>query len=200
MQNSVYWIRHPEMKYHMTEGYVGISNRPDTRFLEHRTEEWFDDRCEMVILQEGLTRQEAKDIETLLRPKMYIGWNKAKGGGDPPRGVHISPEKSSALRKKELENGTHNFQLHRYVLTSDRATALNNKRIKEGTHHLITNPPTHQIEMCLECEMVSGKSQITRHQNVSGHTGRVYVGQKTDANLSALIKSAKDNNGNKNTD
>ena len=86
--NAVYWIRHPEMKYHMTEGYVGISNNPKGRFHDHKSQPWFDDRCEMMILQDGLTRQEAIDIEKLLRPKMHIGWNKAPGGGDPPQGLN----------------------------------------------------------------------------------------------------------------
>ena len=86
--NTVYWIRHPEMKYHMTEGYVGITNNPKGRFQRHKkVADWFDDRCEMVILQDGLTRQEAIDIETLLRPRWNIGWNNAPGGGDPPQGM-----------------------------------------------------------------------------------------------------------------
>ena len=71
----------------MTEGYIGITNDPKGRLQGHKDKaEWFDDRCVMTILQDGLTRQEARTIERILRPRPNIGWNKAVGGGDPPTG------------------------------------------------------------------------------------------------------------------
>lgn len=90
----LYWIRNESMKDIFKEGYVGISTTPNVRILQHisnaRTDshhkypEGFRD-CLLsgaYVFQVMLcsTIGYCLDIERKLRPKLYIGWNRAIGG------------------------------------------------------------------------------------------------------------------------
>lgn len=83
------------MKDILTEGYIGISYRPDHRFNQHKSKanspnsksfinrdfkkELMKDSVEMVILVKS-TREYCNELEYSLRPSRYIGWNVAQGG------------------------------------------------------------------------------------------------------------------------
>ena len=142
----------------MTQGYVGISNDAQRRFLEHKGKEWYDDRCVLTILQDGLTREEAINIEEILRPKWNIGWNVAPGGGDPPpatagksynvgnqarKGIKDSAETRA---KKSKSNG-------RYVRTEEW------KKQAEQNLKYFRAPIS-----CLDCQkVVKGKGALREH-------------------------------------
>ena len=107
--HCVYWIRlAPEVAYSdtyydyadgvnnadvYTDGYVGVSRRLECRYREHRYEdtkdnhallkelfEWYGDGIQLLILEEGLSRTKAYEVEGFYRPYPNIGWNKATGG------------------------------------------------------------------------------------------------------------------------
>ena len=162
--NTVYWIRHPEMKYHMTQGYIGISNDPKRRFQQHKGKDWYDDRCVLTILQDGLTREEAVKIEEILRPKWNIGWNIVPGGGDPPRhgkgnpnmkgNHHRKGKKDSAetRAKKSKSNG-------RYKRTDEWIQSVAMKNL---------NYLRAKIS-CLDCrKVVGGKNALREHLKKHG--------------------------------
>ena len=92
MEYYLYWWRDHNHTDPWTEGYIGITKDLKGRKKGHRHEhDWFREDLECVILKEGLTAVEARDLERTYRPKMHIGWNKMCGGGMPPIGV--SPHK-----------------------------------------------------------------------------------------------------------
>ena len=143
----------------MTQGYIGITNTPERRLQEHKGQEWFDDRCEMLILQNGLTRQEARTIEQILRPRPNIGWNKAVGGGDPPRPVagknsynvgnqaRLGIKDSAETRAKKSKNNG------RYVRTEEwkKQAGQNLKYLRAEIS-------------CLDCrKVVKGKPALREH-------------------------------------
>ena len=79
-----------------TDGYVGVSRRLEGRYKEHKYEdtyernapfkeliEWYGDSIQLLILEEGLSKTKAYEVETSYRPYSNIGWNKAKGGDAP---------------------------------------------------------------------------------------------------------------------
>ena len=85
----VYWI-HLENQS-MDEGYIGVSIDPTRRLTEHikglkgRTKKVTDeirkngDKILYDIIYVG-TEESCYDLENVLRPTAYIGWNKASGG------------------------------------------------------------------------------------------------------------------------
>jgi len=86
MEYLLYWWKDTSHTDPLTEGYIGISKRVKRRGYEHKNEhrDWWRPDLECVILKEGLSQVEARDIEREYRPKMHIGWNIATGGGHPP--------------------------------------------------------------------------------------------------------------------
>ena len=79
-----------------TDGYVGVSRRLEGRYKEHRYRdtrynrallkeliEWYGDNIQLLILEEGLSKTKAYEVEGFYRPYPNIGWNKAKGGRVP---------------------------------------------------------------------------------------------------------------------
>jgi len=95
----LYWLRLPEHTDPLSEGYIGISRNPDTRYKAHisNTGNFYLKRDTAVfsVLHEYPTREDAFAAEEEMRPTSYIGWNRAPGGqymqyhnrnGKPPRG------------------------------------------------------------------------------------------------------------------
>jgi predicted GIY-YIG superfamily endonuclease len=90
----VYWIKRKEFNDPYTEGYIGISNNPIKRFVNHKTRndnphlkralEIYND-IEIIILHECNTREEVVALEKLYRPDKHQGWNIIPGGDTPPR-------------------------------------------------------------------------------------------------------------------
>jgi len=87
----LYWIRYPDHTDPKTQGYIGISSRPDDRFLEHKRGQKnkilprvISKGASMEILLEGLSLEKALLEESKYRPEEKIGWNIARGGDIPP--------------------------------------------------------------------------------------------------------------------
>lgn len=87
----LYWIRYQDHTDPKTQGYIGISSRPDDRFLEHKRGQKnkilprvISKGASMEILLEGFSLEKALLEESKYRPEEKIGWNIAKGGDIPP--------------------------------------------------------------------------------------------------------------------
>ena len=86
----VYWI-HTKDHINWNDGYIGVSIDPTRRLIEHTrglpgrnkrvTEEIHKNNDNVIcdILYFG-TEESCYDLEKVLRPVPYIGWNKASGG------------------------------------------------------------------------------------------------------------------------
>ena len=94
----IYWIRRKNHTDPFSEGYIGFSCNPESRFKQHlkvslqentdskvyncirkyRDELMFD------ILEEYETKERALEKENEYRPTKWIGWNIAPGGQVPP--------------------------------------------------------------------------------------------------------------------
>lgn len=123
----IYWIHHIDHIDVFSQGYVGISNNPSERFIQHKSNtnkhlsnafsKYKEEEIIVDILLES-SEEYCKHLEYLLRPKQNIGWNIAIGGGLPPppdqeRNKRISLSRnpySEETKKKRWEtrriNGT----------------------------------------------------------------------------------------------
>jgi group I intron endonuclease len=91
---NIYWIKRKHHSDIYSEGYVGISNNPKRRFLEHKNSKKSNstvsnavNKYEDIVLEtlyENISLEDAKTKEMELRPCKGIGWNLAEGGGAPP--------------------------------------------------------------------------------------------------------------------
>lgn len=88
----IYWIKKKEHINIYKEGYIGVSNSPERRLLEHSINESvvgnnirkYKDDVEMVVVFSFNKKKDALLKEKELRPKKKIGWNIAIGGQTPP--------------------------------------------------------------------------------------------------------------------
>lgn len=90
----LYWIRTEEMTDIFTQGYVGISTTPNVRILQHvsnaRTDshhKYPESFRDCLLSGEYLFQimlcssvEYCLEVERKLRPKLYVGWNRAVGG------------------------------------------------------------------------------------------------------------------------
>ena len=114
MSTQVYWIRAKHHTDMMSDGYIGVSNNAQKRWLyghnwAHRKGRHDNPRFSNAITKHGWdnliktvlvigSEDYCYDIERKLRPVDSIGWNLAIGGGKPPiskfRGAdYVSPLK-----------------------------------------------------------------------------------------------------------
>ena len=78
-----------------TEGYVGVSRRPEIRYKEHRRSKKNPYLYRALMKHPDIifkihcwaTNKEAYQLEFHLRPTRRIGWNIAPGGGSPPNQI-----------------------------------------------------------------------------------------------------------------
>lgn len=88
----IYWIKKKEHTNIFSEGYVGISNSPERRLIEHSLNESivgnnirkYRDDIELVVIYHFKNKEDALSKEKELRPRKRIGWNIAVGGQTPP--------------------------------------------------------------------------------------------------------------------
>jgi predicted GIY-YIG superfamily endonuclease len=143
--HSVYWIRAPEHTDMFSQGYIGVSNNSQRRFVEHSRAK-SNRHLAFAIQKHGwdtLVKTEilvadvgyCLDIEAKLRPSDKIGWNLVAGGGKPPvltgdrpvlrgrspwnKGKKMSQstvEKVRAAVTKQMENPEHRALLSRIKL------------------------------------------------------------------------------------
>ncbi len=109
----IYWIRLPEHKNILEEGYVGISNNPSKRLKSHKTRSnnphltnCFK-KYPNIVMDIILEAEESfcKDIELKLRPAKNIGWNIEKGGGLPPILVGHTHNNGRTPWNKDVKTG-----------------------------------------------------------------------------------------------
>ena len=90
--NYLYWIHNDEMADPFVEGYVGVSNNPNSRFschkrknLKSKINSWLKKHKEgkMSILMFGC-EEDMYAMEKVYRPKENIGLNLKEGGYYPP--------------------------------------------------------------------------------------------------------------------
>ncbi|KJR15248.1 hypothetical protein [Vibrio parahaemolyticus] len=78
----LYHIHYPKDSGILSEGYIGVTSNPLARYKDHKRERLknhFKQGAVMTILEEG-SREHISNRESELRPKEYMGWNKATGG------------------------------------------------------------------------------------------------------------------------
>ena len=135
----VYWIHRKDHTDPYTEGYIGISNNPASRFSSHRRAkvnphlrkamELYDDIV-FDIIHEFNTREEARLMEEHYRPEAGIGYNINKGGDDPPR-EHLQQEeikrKISDTHKKRGTN-PYSTNTHSPEAISKRRESMKGRR------------------------------------------------------------------------
>ena len=107
----IYWIKKKEHNNIFSEGYVGISNSPERRLLEHSINKSmvgnnirkYRDDIEIVVLYQFNNKEDALSKEKELRPRKKIGWNIAVGGQTPPEiknNTEIHKKISNTLKKQ----------------------------------------------------------------------------------------------------
>ena len=94
MQQSVYWIHHPEHTNMFTQGYIGVSKDAHRRWGEHH-KKTHNTHLKNAINKYGWdnliktkvligSKDYCLDIETKIRNTENTGWNIVVGGGYPP--------------------------------------------------------------------------------------------------------------------
>lgn len=93
-----------------TEGYVGISTHPKTRFSQHKCNGFlsgkdYKDDVKMDILLCG-SKEYCYVMENKLRPTTFIGWNKQKGGKWSPGALigHVGYFKGKKFTEEHRDN------------------------------------------------------------------------------------------------
>lgn len=93
MTTYLYWIHYDQHSDPFSEGYIGISSQPNTRFRYHSNKNTSDNSilfraickgAKQTILCEYNTPEEALQAEIKYRPTEKIGWNIIPGGISPP--------------------------------------------------------------------------------------------------------------------
>lgn len=114
---ELYWIRENHHKDFKNEGYIGITCKGlERRFSEHC---WTAEKGEGWTLHEKIrdigqdklvattlcigSFSYIKDLELKMRPKPYIGWNHAKGGGGHTPEFARERQKRTAQKMKGTE-------------------------------------------------------------------------------------------------
>lgn len=117
--HSVYWIHLSNHTDINTEGYIGVSNNPKRRFLEHlndskvrndknpffgRVLKNHKSEVTQTIIFQG-TEESCYSLEESLRPNRNIGWNANKGGSKPPSKLGWTPSKSTLEKRSKSLTG-----------------------------------------------------------------------------------------------
>lgn len=110
-QNSVvYWIHRPCHTDMTTEGYVGITKDPVSRWAEHKRKaktngkakvykamkKYADVQFDVILIGD---RAYCEEIEIKLRPQHEIGWNIAIGGEDSTKGATLKSQQTYLSRR-----------------------------------------------------------------------------------------------------
>lgn len=141
----VYWLHLPEHSNMFSEGYIGVSIDPSSRFRQHiysSKNGWHENLhlkrvfekynysiCQTIIL-EG-SEKYCYEIEQKMRPKRQIGWNIAEGGGMPPTDTWTEERKKEKSEewKKQYANGERQPYHHKWT---DEQKKKNSEILKES--------------------------------------------------------------------
>lgn len=168
-----------------SEGYIGVSNNLERRFKEHiKSKEniylrnAFKKYKDCIIMEAIFSgsRDDCLKKELYLRPSDNIGWNKIKGGGDPPhkrKHSNKTKKKISKKCKERINDKTHNFLLGIWNKKTDEEKKKIWKHIGDvqlekwnfGNHNFQKEGhvnPAHIIVECPYCSKSGGYPQIKR--------------------------------------
>ena len=90
----LYWIHYPSHTDPLTQGYIGVSKKPNTRFKYHahpktnnnsRLFNSINKGATLTVISEHSNGDDAYAIEETMRPTPRIGWNLIAGGGENGR-------------------------------------------------------------------------------------------------------------------
>lgn len=196
---QVYWIHKKDQTNVMTEGYVGITSDLKTRYNFHKTRNKnkklrnainkYKDDIVLDVIYEYESESDALRKEYELRPKPFIGWNLAEGGGKPPS-IKDYPEAIEKIREsvKKL-NMTPCCEKTHSKETIEKA----NKRKKELGYKWYHDPNT------LEYKMIATNKEVIPSGWVEGRKPKPQV-KKKERNVDYFCNSKKwkvvDPNGN----
>lgn len=164
----IYWLRLPHHTNILSEGYVGVSKRPNERFKTHksRTEnphlrncfEKYSETIFMDLVVEG-SEEYCKMIESKLRPDKNIGWNIAVGGGLPPVLIghnhnlgRVPWNKGKKFGSFDEETKRKRYENVRKPRTEDQKRSVSEK----------LSGVKKPLETCPYCKKIGGKPQIRR--------------------------------------
>ena len=174
---SVYWIHWSDNTDPHTQGYVGISMRPEIRLQEHiRGDQYKVQKClrsggVMTILKSGLTEEQAIAEEKKLRPLPHIGLNIVEGGGLPPvRWGHVkSKHEVKALKEAARRSWARDREMRVEALRNvgeetRRKRSVNAKRQHaEGRIRTIKGHKYPKVG-CIDCRRVVSVNVLPRHK------------------------------------
>lgn len=140
----IYWIKRKSYTDPESEGYIGFSDNPERRLLEHKNSKNKKSRVFNYINKYGdiilevlysfENKYDALRKEKELRPKKYIGWNIAIGGNSPPpiKDDIETKQKISNTIKRKMKSGEIKMpdisKLHSIEAMEKRKTGLQKKQ------------------------------------------------------------------------
>ena len=149
----VYHIPHPNNPEDLSQGYVGVTVNPKSRFVDHSKGDLIVGRAirkyqisfeSLKILHEFDTAEEAFAKEKELRPEIKIGWNIGVGGNGGSRGPQTVEAKLLMSAKMSGENNPYFGKKH-------------DDKIKEKISKALLDKPE---EWRKECASKAGKANV----------------------------------------
>lgn len=142
----IYWIKTKDQKDIMSEGYVGYSIDPKSRFDTHKKSKSvvgnairkYENDIDLVIVNQFEEKIDALLQEKQFRPKKRIGWNVAVGGQVPPdisNDISVKLKISQSLKDLKINpycESTHSKQ------SIEKAIATKKKANRRMYHDPIT--------------------------------------------------------------
>lgn len=142
----IYWIKTKDQTNIMSEGYVGFSNNPERRLLEHKVSNTvvgnairkYENDIELIVLYAFNNETEVLKKEKELRPRKRIGWNIAIGGQVPP------PIKDNTSAKEKISKTIKKMGVVPYCeKTHSKETIEKSRKTKlEKRYRWFYNPDT----------------------------------------------------------
>lgn len=202
--HTVYWIHLPNHTDINSEGYVGVSNNPRRRFLEHlndskvrndknpffgRVLKKHEHEITQTIIFQG-TEEGCYSLEELLRPNKNIGWNANKGGSKPPSKNGWKPSESTKEKWSQAFKGR--------VMSSSwkKNLSLSKKGTKNGMFgqtkacsierkiSIIKSKNEHRLDMLIEVFRLIAEGCSTRNiSNITGYGEFAITAMKKDPSL-----------------
>lgn len=181
---SIYWIRLPEHTDVRSEGYIGVTNNPVSRFNDHKSCRakthlshaikkygWDNLIKEVILVADKLY---CFMMEEKLRPTEHIGWNILKGGNVVPdntgRASWNKGKKLTDKQKANLFNIAEYMKLRTHGMLGKKHTQESIKKMKKSKTGIIISEDAKQKMskankgrvfeklLCQKCNQMVGKN------------------------------------------